>query len=186
MKNCPQNQYQSIYDHGLSVKDHTFALISILESGVNSSVWKLPDWFLKYRKQLLSNLFDSNIIAEYTLYHDCGKAYCRVIDENGKQHFPNHAEISYLKWLEISGSPQAAELMRMDMLIHTMKSSDVDAFIKNAECCTLLIVGLAEIISNSTMFGGFESVSYKIKFKNLSKLGKNICCKLFGDSDVIE
>jgi hypothetical protein len=37
------------------------------------------------------------------------------------------------------------------------------------------------VISNSKMFGGFSSVSFKIKYKHIDKTGKRICKKLFGD-----
>jgi hypothetical protein len=126
------------------------------------------------------------IIKEYTIHHDCGKFYCKIIDDNGKQHFPNHAEVSAKLWLEIGGSKQAASLMGKDMIIHTMKAIDVDQFIKSPEAITLLIVGLAEIIANSQMFGGFTSTSFKIKYKHLDQRGKAITKKLYGENNVID
>ena len=187
MKNCPQTETQSVYQHGLSVKEHAFELIQMLKSGIEKPGWRLPDWFLVYRKQILNKLLPENLIEEYTIYHDCGKPYCLTIDDDGKRHFPNHAEQSKLTWLSVGGSEQAAKLMSMDMMIHTLKVTDIDEFIKHPEAVTLLLVGLAEIHSNAAMFGGIESVSFKIKWNQINKRGKLICKKLFnGENYVVD
>lgn len=187
MQNCYQTDTQSVYQHGISVKKHTFQLIDILKlNNFNFTSYKLPDWFLQYRNQLLQNLLSEDIIREYTIYHDCGKPYCLFIDENGKRHFPDHVNKSYQVWLSVGGSPIVAKLISMDMCIHTMKSCDIDDFIKHNEAITLLIVGLAEIHSNAVMFGGINSNSFKIKWKQINKKGKQICQKLFERDYVID
>jgi len=117
---------------------------------------------------------------EYTLYHDCGKPYCLTYDENGKRHFPNHAEKSYQTWLSVDGDPQVAKLIKLDMVIHTLKADEVDDFIKHPEAITLLLAGLAEVHANAKMFGGMDSTSFKIKWNQINKRGKAICQKLFG------
>lgn len=180
MKNCPQTDTQSVYQHGICVKEHFFKLIVFLKTGHIDDGWRLPDWAHTYREQLLSSLLSEEIIEEYTIYHDCSKPYCLII-EDGKKHFPNHAERSYETWLSVGGDPQAAKLMKMDMIVHTMKADDVDEFTTHPEAITLLLAGLAEIHSNSKMFGGLESVSFKIKWKQINKMGRRICTKLFGD-----
>lgn len=180
MTNCLQTDTQSIYEHGISVRDNTFQLIEILETGIINNNYKLPDWLLKYRLEILQNLFPKNIIEEYTIYHDCSKPYCLVIDECGRRHFSNHADKSGQIWLSVGGSPIVAKLMNMDMIIHSIKSHEIDEFIKHNEAITLLIVGLAEIHSNAIMFGGFNSESFKIKYKQINKKGLIICHKLFG------
>jgi len=181
MQACPQSQGQSVYEHGISVKEHTFQLIDYLKTGEISGVWKLPDWLSKYRQQIFSALLSRDIIEEYTIFHDCGKPYCRTLDENGKPHFTNHAEISYQTWLDVGGRCEAAKLMKMDMIIHTIKACDIDEFITHPEACTLLIAGLAEVHSNAKMFGGMDSTSFKIKWNQINKRGKLICQKLFKD-----
>lgn len=155
----------------------------MLETNTVSDGWKIPDWFLLYRNQILNSLMSRDIIEEYTVYHDCGKIKCITIDSDGKRHFHNHAEVSYHTWLSVGGSVQAATLMRMDMLIHTMKCDDIDEFIKHREAITLLIAALAEVTSNSQMFGGIDSTSFKIKWKQINKIGKKICFKLWGESN---
>ncbi len=179
MQACQQCEGQSILQHGISVKEHTFQLIEFLKTGQISGEWRLPDWLSEYSQQILSVLLPQDIIEEYTTYHDCGKPYCKSIDENGRTHFPNHADVSYQTWLGAGGSSGAAKLMKMDMMIHTMKADDIDEFILHPEACTLLIAGLAEIHSNAKMFGGIDSTSFKIKWNQINKRGKAICQKLF-------
>jgi hypothetical protein len=185
MKNCPQTDVQSVYQHGVSVKEHIFELISFLKTGHIDEGWRLPDWMHTYREQILASLLPEDIIKAYAIFHDCGKPYCLTIDEQGKRHFPNHPEVSYNVWQAISNNKTIAKLILMDMKIHTMKAADVDEFIQHPEAITLLIAGLAEVHSNAKMFGGIQSESFKIKWSQINKRGKAICSKLFtGDSHV--
>jgi hypothetical protein len=184
MKACPQTETQSVYQHGISVRDHMFQLINMLRNNQPQDGWRLPDWLFQYRGQILKNLLSDSIIEEYTTYHDCGKPYCLTYDAEGKKHFPNHAQTSYLTWLNVGGSETAAKLMQMDMMIHTIKANELDDFIKHPEAITLLLAGLAEVHSNSRMFGGCDSTSFKIKWNQINKRGKAICQKLFRSDNV--
>ena len=184
MKECPQTDTQSVYEHGVSVKEHIFELISFLRTGQIGEGWKLPDWMSEYREQLLASLLPDDIIKAYTVFHDCGKPYCLTIDDNGKRHFPDHAEVSYNIWQYVSNNKTIANLIRMDMKVHTMKAAEIDEFIKHPEAITLLLAGLAEVHSNAKMFGGIDSESFKIKWSQINKRGKAICRKLFGDNHV--
>lgn len=187
MKQCLQTENQSVYQHGLSVWNYTEQLINILKSGNVPDGFKIPNWFIQYNKFLLKALLPINIIEEYTIHHDCGKPYCLSTDENGKRHFPNHTEVSKYTWQSIGGCPTVTRLISMDMMIHTMKACDIENFIKHPEAITLLIVGLAEVHANAQMFGGIESTSFKIKWKQIDKRGKVICEKLFnGEGYVID
>ena len=179
MKLCLQTETQSVYQHGVSVYQHTFQIIDYLKTGKIDNDWVIPEWLKTYRTQICSLLMPHSIIEEYTLYHDCGKPYCLIFDEKGHRHFPNHAEVSHQVWLKAGGSPQAAKLMKMDMMIHTMKAAEVEEFVSHPEAITLLLVSLAEIHSNAKMFGGIDSTSFKIKWNQINKRGKMICLKLF-------
>jgi len=179
MQACPQTDTQSVYQHGISVKEHIFDLISFLKTGQITEGWKLPIWMNEYREQLLASLLPEDIIEEYTIFHDCSKPYCIQYDESGGRHFLNHADLSYQKWLNVGGSLDAATLMKMDMDIHLLKDKDVDDFCKRPQAITLLLSGLAEIHSNAAMFGGIQSVGFKIKYKQIEKRGAAICRKLF-------
>lgn len=180
MKKCPQTDTQSVYQHGISVRDHMFQLIDMLKSSQFSKEWKVPSWIIQYRQQLLNSLMPLDIINEYTTYHDCGKPYCLSYDED-KRHFPNHAEVSYKTWLRVNGNPEAALLMKMDMDIHCLKDNGVKDFCTRPQAVTLLLAGLSEIHANAAMFGGIESSSFKIKYRQIDRRGNAICKMLYGE-----
>lgn len=152
-------------------------LLRYLDTGKIADDWICPDWLSAYRTQLRAALLPRHTIDEYTLYHDCGKPFC---PSDGVRKFPNHAEVSYRTWLSVGGSLSAAQLMRMDMLIHTLKAEDVLAFCAQPEAPTLLLAGLAEIHANAELFGGAGSTAFKIKWKHLDRRGRAICRHLFG------
>jgi hypothetical protein len=179
MKDCQQTNTQSVYEHGVSVRDHVFQLIDYLKTGTIKNDWRLPDWLTQYKSQIFESLCPLNIIEEYTIYHDCGKPYCITIDKAGRRHFPDHADVSARTWQDAGGCTQVQKLISMDMVVHTMKAADIDEFIKHSEAITLLLTALAEIHSNAKMFGGIESESFKIKWNQINKRGKAICQKLW-------
>lgn len=181
MQSCPQTEYQSVYQHGVSVRDHILKLIDFLEDGLIPDNWKIPDWFIKYRNQIKKHLLPIHIIEQYAVFHDCGKPYCLIFDQNGKRHFPDHPSVSYKTWINAGGTEQIAKLILWDMRIHTMKADEIDEFVLHPEAITLLIAGLAEVHSNAKMFGGIESESFKIKYNQINRRGKVICLKLFGE-----
>jgi hypothetical protein len=178
MRACQQSEGQSVYAHGESVRDHMLQLLVYLDTGELHGAWVLPDWLSVYRIQLKTSVMPISVIAEYTLFHDCGKPYC-VPD--GVRKFPDHAEMSCRTWLSVGGSQEASKLMRMDMLVHTMKADEVPGFCLNPEAITLLLAGLSEVHSNARMFGGLDSVSFKIKWGQINRRGKAICRHLFGE-----
>ncbi len=174
MKNCEQTKGQSVFQHGISVKNYLFDLINHLRHGTPLKYnWKLPDWLYDNKDLLLSSLPNDKILKRYAILHDCGKPYCRV-DDNGKTHFVDHAEVSYQTFKLLYDDPITAFLIKSDMDIHTLKSEGVDKFCLNPYALTLLLSGLAEIHSNSQMFGGIDSTSFKIKWKCINQRGKQI------------
>ena len=175
MKSCEQTQGQSVLEHGISVKNYTFDLINHLKYNTPLKYeWKLPDWLYENKDLFINNLPSDKTIKYYTVLHDCGKPYCVEIDEDGKRHFPNHAEVSHKVFSEIFDDEIASELIKHDMDIHLLKSEGVEEFCQNPHHLTLLLVGLAEIHSNAKMFGGLDSTSFKIKWKNINQRGKQI------------
>lgn len=91
-------------------------------------------------------------------------------------HFPNHAEVSYQVYSkEYPNDIIVSNLIKRDMEVHLIKDKDIVHFIRNKkDALTLLIVGLCELHSNADMFGGIESTSFKIKYKQINKRGKKI------------
>jgi hypothetical protein len=181
---CEQAKGQSVYQHGLSVRDHFFELLDYLNSGDLGPTWKLPSWLQVYRIQIAANLHDRDIISKYTLYHDIGKPLCRVVDADGKVHFPDHAAVSARTYLDATGDELTSCLIGWDMEIHTSNSEEITVLCQTwtiQDAFTLLIASLAELHSNAKLFGGIESLSFKMKFKTIEKRGKQICKFYFGE-----
>lgn len=175
LKECKQTETQNVLEHGISVKNYLFDLISHLEFGSPLKYeWKLPDWILDNKDLIINSLPSKKTLKLYTILHDIGKPFCLTIDVEGKRHFPDHAEASYNTFINHFEDNAAADLIRRDMDIHLLKSEGVEDFCKNPNAIASLITGLAEIHSNAKMFGGIESTSFKIKWKCISKRGKQI------------
>lgn len=90
-------------------------------------------------------------------------------------HFKNHSKVSSDIYKEISNNETVTNLISRDMDIHLLKAKDVPFFCRDKkDAITLLIIGLCEVNSNAALFGGIESTSFKIKFKQIQKRGKSI------------
>lgn len=168
MKSCEQMPGMSVLEHGESVDRFFKDLI-----GERKLEWRLPDWFADEESQAwwIGQLVDLECMSTYHIYHDISKPFCKVIDENGKQHFPDHAA----KSKEIASeffNETICELIGRDMDMHLLKPSEASAYDAIHLTPSLLLTALAEIHSNATMFGGIESTSFKIKWKALNRLGK--------------
>lgn len=184
MLKCEQTKGQSVYQHGVSVYKHLQQLIAHIKNDEDLIDWKIPTWLLKYGKQIVDNLHQDEDLSLYCLYHDCGKPFCKTIDENGKVHFPNHAEVSKDVWLSVGGSQIVANLIGDDMVIHTASSEEISEKLKEwsmQDACALLLIALAEIHSNAKLFNGIDSQSFKTKFKTIERRGNQICKFLFGE-----
>lgn len=180
METCPQTETQNVLQHGLAVREKTFELLIHLRYGSElTSSWKLPEWLLEYEDDILESLPPDPILHQYTVFHDCGKPACLVYDEEGRKHFPDHAHVSYQTYLDIFGDERVANLIANDMVMHTCKANDLPRIAKIPDVSALLIVSLAEIHANAEMFGGIESRSFKIKYKQLQKRGKALCKLMF-------
>lgn len=134
----------------------------------------LPKWLETHKDYLLPFLQENlKTIKTYLILHDCGKPFCLSEDEQG-QHFKNHAQISQETYLKYYDNKMVAQLIGDDMLCHVTKPKDYENLLSNPYIEILLCTALAELHSNALMFGGFDSDSFKIKFKNLSKLGDRV------------
>ena len=167
MANTPQTEFQSVLDHGLSVWSYTQRLLQKDTAG-----FRVSDWLTQNYDKILESLHFKDIVQAYNIFHDCGKPYCRVI-EDGKQHFPNHAEVSAKIWAETFGDETIGRLISLDMLLHIGTVEEIlNKNLSKEDYFTLLITALAELHSNAEMFGGIDSVSFKIKWKTIDKRGK--------------
>ena len=177
MINCEQTQGQNVLQHGISVRNYLFDLLNHIKTGSALKYeWKLPKWILSEENQ---NLFVDKLPPDktldlYTTYHDCGKPFCVKIDSDGKKHFPEHASYSYKVFKKLFNDEIASTLVLHDMDIHLLKAEGEKKFSENLNALTLLLSGLSEVHSNSNMFGGLDSLSFKIKWKNLVKRGEHV------------
>lgn len=177
MQRCSQTETQSVLEHGFSVNNYLHDLIA----NTQQYSWRLPDWFDQYRDQLLGSLHPIDVLDHYTIYHDCGKPYCLTGDAAGN-HFPNHAALSQKIYFDLTGDALVSQLIGWDMVLHICKAAELDHYLaiwSPQDAATLLLVTLSEIHSNAAMFGGIESTSFKIKWKQLKKRGKKVCKYLF-------
>lgn len=187
MLKTEQTKGMSVYQHGQSVADHVAELLGYLR-GQNeiSSRWRLPDWLSSYRSQILNNLHEDSVINLYALYHDCGKPYCLQVDEAGRRHFLNHAKVSQQIWSHVGGDETVGHLIGNDMVLHTATAEEIASKLETEWSCedsvTLLISALSEIHSNAKMFGGLETVSFKSKWKQIDRRGRQLCRRWFGES----
>lgn len=180
MSDCPQTDTQSVLEHGFSVKDYALELYDyIYFDGDLTRKWRIPEWLEHYREEFQNELLDRLTIEHYTTFHDCGKPVCLVYDDDGRKHFPDHARVSEEIFRDTFGDGQVAKLIGMDMDIHLLKADGLQEFARRKEAITLLMVGLAEIHSNAEMFGGIDSTSFKIKWKQINRRGKQVLREKF-------
>lgn len=180
MKVCSQTAGQSVWDHGTSVHHYFNRIIAGDTEGM-----RIPDWFNQYRDKIVSSLHPARVIHDYTVYHDCGKPYCRVVDDAGKVHFPNHAEVSASTYFGATEDTVVSNLIGYDMAIHTANADEIAKLCVEwdvEDAMTLLVAALAEIHSNARLFGGIDSVSFKSKWKNWDRRGKQIIKTFFGEN----
>lgn len=185
MYDCPQTEGQNVLQHGRSVREHYLALVQHLRGKVDlhqSNNWVLPEWLDTYKDEFLNSIPDDYIMDRYLTLHDCGKPFVRVVDEEGKHHFPDHANQSAETYREVFGTEadEAVEyLIRHDMDVHLLSAADVPEFAASPYAAAQLLAGLAELTSNAAMFGGVESVGFKMKYKKLNQRGKALVQILF-------
>lgn len=170
-----QTSNLSYWDHGAMV----VARFRDLMNPTPNMVWKMPDWFSQNSTWIREKLTpDFHKICTYQQWHDLGKSYCRVIDDAGKVHYPNHAAVSEKIWLDLGGDPKIGELIGQDMLCHQLRPADAAAFSENPNALILIVTALCELHANASMFGGMASDSFKIKYKRLDRCGSIIINQL--------
>lgn len=173
MRECNQTVDMTVLEHGEMVAAYYRDLVEHLrDNRALKFEWRLPNWI--YDPLLIEDLPSDDIMAAYHVFHDCGKPFCRVVDKDGRQHFPGHAAVSQVAWSSIGGDPQIGTLIGMDMDAHLLKGDEVEAFARRLQARALLLTALSEVHANASMFGGIESVSFKMKWKHLDKRGKAI------------
>lgn len=161
MKQTPQGN-ASVWVHCQQVEERFNQLIS------NQGEWPRLER-VGWLQAALSSLPNGSVpeLQVYCRYHDIGKPMVhQVID--GKNHYPNHANVSADIWSKIDGRERIATWIRNDMAIHTLTQEE---FQKIPDWELHRLVGLAEVYANAEQFGGFESEQFKIKLKKVIRNG---------------
>lgn len=175
MRACFQFQDMDMLQHGQSVRAWYEDLRDlVIHGGPPESRFRLPGWFFHPLVAEAIGSVEDNVMRLYQVYHDCGKHLCRTVDADGRQHFPDHELYSRQRWLDLGGSDEVAELIGRDMEAHRLGAGDCVAFASRPYAIPLLLTALAELHSNAQMFGGISSTSFKIKWKNLDRMGGKV------------
>jgi hypothetical protein len=168
MKDTPQNKSESVYDHCISVRNK---LEQLLDS--NTKGFILPSWYNKNIDKINSSITNKEELYNYAEFHDSGKPFCFIKDEKG-YHFPNHEKISKEINSKLFNNDNINWLTEHDMFFHTCSANDVDSIKENKLSIPLLISSLAAIHANLDMFGGIDSLSFKIKWKQIDRRGNRL------------
>lgn len=185
MMDTDQTKGQNVLQHGRSVREHYFTLLDHLNGELDlneASNWRLPAWIDQYKEQILAALPSRYVMDRYLTLHDCGKPRVKETDEEGRVHFPGHADASAATYLEVFGEDAdetVAYLIQHDMDIHMIKADEIPEFIKRPTALAHLLAGLSEVTSNAAMFGGIDSDGFKMKYKRLDQRGKAIVKAMF-------
>lgn len=174
---------QNVLEHGVSVYRWVWKFYRLMEGDDRdaqdpSDRLRVPSWLTDNWK-MFEELISTNmeLIKRYTVFHDIGKPYVREVGEDGKVHYPSHSEASAELSLKLFKNPELSELIRFDMFFHTCKAEDVEEAFRTRDTRLLLInlfVSLCEVHSNAELFGGFDSTSFKIKWKQIDKRGRQL------------
>jgi len=171
MTYCEQAPGYSIYKHGTDVADRYADLWATLK-GNGRMEWSFKPDILEKLKSIQEKAIRPDAAHDYHVFHDCGKPYCLQVDEDGRRHFPGHAQISSSTWASLYPEDHTTiELMRLDMWCHTAKAEDREHIAKHPLGPTLILTAYAELHANAAvLFGGFDTDSFKIKRKCLDKI----------------
>jgi hypothetical protein len=174
MAACEQTQDMNMLEHGQHVHDSYV----LLWSGLAASEFEqdepaLQAWFKRIRETRPATLLAPEDLRAYHVYHDCGKHLVLRTDDSGRRHFQDHAMASAMQYNAIFPSDlRTRDLIAHDMDFHTMRGDDLRVIWTQPFAATLYLTAWAEIRANATMFGGFQSESYKIKRSRLLQAAK--------------
>lgn len=168
MKSTPQCEGLDVFEHGLKVQEKYSYLRLYFNLKTDEDPYDIPDelftWYWKNHYKILPLGF----MSSYHVMHDCGKPLCIIHDDEGRRHFPNHADISAEQYgLIYPNNHIVKQLIKMDMDFHTKKGDDLVQLWKHELAPSLYITAWAELFANADMFGGASSTSFKIKKKQL-------------------
>lgn len=181
MESTFQFKTQTIFEHGMSVNRYYHDLLYNLNNRKDSL--PIPELLYLEWDKIKPLVYSNGIMNVYQIYHDCGKPYCEVLDSEGRKHFPGHSEKSYqvfkdaFNYIPNEMLETVSNLIRYDMVFHEKPLNEIENFISKNDkrfLVSLYLTNLAELYSNAQMFGGYDSTSFKIKYKKLEKIFKKL------------
>lgn len=182
MRNTYQFQNIDMLQHGEMVFNEYQKLMNAIKNkdeGYFKEIGFSFDW--EFIDNLYENQYDMETMQSYQIYHDCGKHLSKTIDENGKIHYPNHAQHSSDLYGQYFDNPIAQDLILKDLNFHTFKCEQMNQWLEEENkktLASLYLTAWSEILANASMFGGIDSDSFKIKRKRLIQHGKKLKEKL--------
>ena len=172
MATCFQFKTIDMLQHGNMV--HT-AYLQLLRDIATCNMTKYPPCTEQIWNKYRSNLPSPETIRLYHVYHDCGKHLSLTIDDEGRRHYPNHAENSYNLFRQYNDDSVAAQLIKHDMHLHVLRGDELNQFLRSFDHIGILwLTALCELFANAELFGGCDQTSFKIKYKHLEKVGKRL------------
>lgn len=182
MKETYQFKDIDMLKHGEMVYEEYRKIIQAIESKNEdyfSNIGFSFEW--EFIEKLYSYQYDVDTMKSYQIYHDCGKHLSKTIDENGKIHYPNHAQYSSDLYGQYFNNPIAQDLILKDLNFHSFKCDQIVEWIEaenKQTLASLYITAWSELLANASLFGGIDSDSFKIKRKKLIQSGKKLKEKL--------
>ena len=74
---------QSVLAHGESVFRKLKEILKFLKGSEKFPLIKAPLWLEENRNVFLKEIYNEKDLFLYTVFHDCGKPFCRIKDEHG-------------------------------------------------------------------------------------------------------
>lgn len=170
MRNTFQYKDHCMIKHGESVKYYYDALLEHFEEW--DIQFSFPDYIYDLYEETKDKLLPIEIVHEYQIYHDCGKPFSKVVDENGRVHYPDHARVSSNLWRQAGGNEIACALIFMDMDFHTLRGDDLMTLWRHPYAPTLYFTALAELYANFELLNSTNPDGFKIKQKRLMSAAK--------------
>lgn len=174
MHTCMQFGTLSVLAHGDMVVEAFDTLLGALRTGNVPPGWRIPAWLRAAPERFLDSLLPASCLRTYQRYHDCGKPFCRIEDDQGRVHFPDHAAVSEARWRAVGGDDQTGRLIGLDMAMHLASADEMVVLARLPEAPSLYLTALAEVHANASMFGGFASASFLAKVKHLDRRGRRL------------
>lgn len=167
----PHGPNSNALDHGRDCWKRYYEIVSALRyNRAHASAQDWPLWLKEHGQTLLGLQQQSFDMRLYLEYHDCGKAATLQRDRKGRLQYPGHAKASADLWRLGHGQDSVvAELMELDMTLHTATVEEMAEFSKHPLAPSLLVATYAQLLSNAeSIFGGLESKSFQTKLAALN------------------